>query len=61
VIKSANTHDVTVAIDTVDSMVIKKKQSSSPSSTSVSIDREIIKRRRRTRTYILTKHLISNI
>jgi hypothetical protein len=27
VITSANTHDVTVAIDTVDSMVIKRRQS----------------------------------
>jgi putative transposase len=33
VITSANTHDVTVAIDTVDSMVIKRQSSSSSSST----------------------------
>ena len=38
VITSANTHDVTVAIDTVDSMVIKR-QSSSSSSTTTSTDR----------------------
>jgi transposase len=34
VITSANTHDVTVAIDTVDSMVIKRSISSSSSSSS---------------------------
>ena len=34
VITSANTHDVTVAIDTVDSMVIKR-----PSSTSTNIQK----------------------
>ncbi|HSF52090.1 MAG TPA: transposase [Nitrososphaeraceae archaeon] len=38
VITSANTHDVTVAIDTVDNMVIKR-QSSSSSSTTTSTDR----------------------
>ena len=38
VITSANTHDVTVAIDTVDNMVIKR-QSSTSSSTSTSTDR----------------------
>src|SRR5215216_787100 len=32
VITSANTHDVTVAIDTVDSIVIKRQSSSSSSS-----------------------------
>ena len=36
VITSANTHDVTVAIDTVDSMVIKRSISSSSSSSSSS-------------------------
>ena len=44
VITSANTHDVTVAIDTVDSMVIKR------TSSKLNIERN--------RIYVLTKHII---
>ena len=49
VITSANTHDVTVAIDTVDSMVIKR-----PSSKSITKYRN----KKRNRIYVLTKHII---
>ena len=50
VITSANTHDVTVAIDTVDSIVIKRPSSSS----SNQIDKTEI----RNRIYVLIKHII---
>ena len=46
VITSANTHDVTVAIDTVDSTVIKRPSSSNQRIT------------KRNRIYVLTKHII---
>ena len=49
VITSANTHDVTVAIDTVDSIVIKR-----PSSKSITK----YKIRIRNRIYVLIKHII---
>ena len=48
VITSANTHDVTVAIDTVDSIVIKRPSSSSP-------NQSITKRNR---ICALIKHII---
>jgi putative transposase len=48
VITSANTHDVTVAIDTVDSIVIKRQSSSTTT------DRN----KKKNRIYVLTKHII---
>ena len=48
-ITSANTHDATVAIDTVDSMVIKRRQSYKL------IDRN---KRGRSKIYVLIKHII---
>ena len=49
VITSANTHDVTVAIDTVDSIVIKRPSSKSIPKYRIS---------KRNRIYVLTKHII---
>ena len=47
VITSANTHDATVAIDTVDSMVIKRISSSTKP-----------KHKKRNKIYVLIKHII---
>ncbi|MGE0243432.1 MAG: transposase [Nitrososphaeraceae archaeon] len=52
VITSANIHDVTVAIDTVDSIVIKR-----PSSTSTSTSK-LMYNQQRNRINVLTKHII---
>ena len=49
VITSANTHDVTIAIDTVDSIIIKRPSSSYQQQIEIRI---------RNRIYVLTKHII---
>ena len=61
VITSANTHDVTTAIETVDSIVIKRPSSKSTTKYRTEITTTRIRIRRKIRIYVLIKHTIPKI
>ena len=58
VITSANTHDVTTAIETVDSIVIKRPSSKSATKYRNNNDNNRTRIRRKIRIYVLIKHII---